>query len=272
MTTKEVLDALHRYYEDGEYLKLEEVGEDAHRQGRKIDLLVITTWQSRGYQRIAIEIKVSMSDFRKEIKSPAKADFWWRHSNRFMIAAPKELEAKIKLELPPNWGLLSVDEKGKVKIAVRPEPNRSPEPFTWQQQIGLMRVASDCTAGVRSRSHSEGYEAARKYYEKQLEKATRSPEDTRRLTAYDELRACVEAFEKETGISLTDRYGYASANSGQQTGQILNVIRQWHSNPIVQRERLEHVVNMLKRQMEDLVKLGELIEPIVQPGVSSNGA
>lgn len=72
---------------------------------RRIDVLAVSLWASRGFGVDAVEIKVDRRDYLREIENPAKADPWWRHSNRFWIAAPSTAVADPSL-LPPGWGLL----------------------------------------------------------------------------------------------------------------------------------------------------------------------
>lgn len=84
-------------------LVLQEV--TAPNSARRIDVLAVSLWASRGFGIDAIEIKVDRRDYLREIEEPAKADPWWRHSNRFWIAAPSTAVADPSL-LPPGWGLL----------------------------------------------------------------------------------------------------------------------------------------------------------------------
>lgn len=85
---------------------------------RRIDVLAVSLWASRGYGVDAVEIKVDARDFQAEIATPAKADPWWRHSNRFWIAAPSTLIANPNV-LPPGWGLLVPGNGRRFKIVVK---------------------------------------------------------------------------------------------------------------------------------------------------------
>ncbi len=130
MSSQDIRDALHGRWPDNQYIHIDEAPINSDRGGRKLDVLVVSLWRSRHYQLEGIEIKVSMADFRTEMKDSTKADWWWHHVHRFWIAAPAEIAKKIKPELPPTWGLLSVSGNG-VRALVTPEI-RTPEPIPWE--------------------------------------------------------------------------------------------------------------------------------------------
>lgn len=90
----------------------------APNSSRRIDLLAVSLWSSRGYGIDAVEIKVDRADFQREIQNPAKAEPWWRCSNRFWIAAPSTSIAN-PAELPPGWGLLVPGKGRRFKIEVK---------------------------------------------------------------------------------------------------------------------------------------------------------
>ena len=101
-----------------------------------IDLWVMGLWPSNNLRRIAVEIKMSRGDFTREIKRPKKRHRALRYSNQFYFAAPKGL---IKpSELPPEAGLLEVDEHGGVHEAI-PAPYRETFPPTWEFMAAVMR-------------------------------------------------------------------------------------------------------------------------------------
>ena len=85
---------------------------------RRIDVLAVSLWASRGYGIDAVEIKVDRRDYVNEIANPGKADPWWRNSNRFWIAAPTTLIADPNV-LPEGWGLLVPGNGRRFKIVVK---------------------------------------------------------------------------------------------------------------------------------------------------------
>lgn len=83
---------------------------------------------------IAIEVKVSVADFRRETE--AKREPWEKITHQFVYATPKGLlDPK---ELPPHCGLWEVDEFRRVAIAKRAKVNKFPEPAPQQLLVSLM--------------------------------------------------------------------------------------------------------------------------------------
>src|SRR5687768_6592624 len=110
MTAVEIRQALLNRWTPDKYLVINEAPQTPDRMGRKLDVVVISLWRSRGYELDWIEIKCSTSDWKRELDNPAKADWWWQHVHRFWIAAPVEIASRIRETLPSGWGLLACSE------------------------------------------------------------------------------------------------------------------------------------------------------------------
>lgn len=54
-----------------------------------IDMMAFSCWPSKGFTRIAFEIKTSRSDFLNELKKPEKRWLAMMYSHRFYYVAPK---------------------------------------------------------------------------------------------------------------------------------------------------------------------------------------
>src|SRR5688572_391100 len=67
-TAAEVREALTRRWPEAKYLHIPEATFNPWRQGSKIDVAVIACWQSLKWEIDAVEVKVSLSDFKKEIE------------------------------------------------------------------------------------------------------------------------------------------------------------------------------------------------------------
>ncbi len=80
MTAADLREVLARHWPAGTYLSIPEAPPNAMRQGRTLDLLVTSLWSSRGFEREGVEIKVSVSDWRRELADVAKAHWWWERS------------------------------------------------------------------------------------------------------------------------------------------------------------------------------------------------
>ncbi|MDP4501035.1 hypothetical protein [Nonomuraea turcica] len=122
--TQQLMDALIAHYrkpgadQDGEVL-LPEVA--APGSNRRADLVRIGLWPSRGYGIDVHELKVSRSDWLRELDQPAKADAWWEHSSRFWVVAPPKMI--LPEEVPPGWGLMEPPTQAnrrRFKVVVKP--------------------------------------------------------------------------------------------------------------------------------------------------------
>ncbi len=211
MKTPEVREALFSRYPTSEYLSIDEAPEDSMRQGRKLDRLVVSLWRSRGLELDGIEIKVDLGDWRKELKEPAKADWWYRHVHRFWIAAPEALCDKIKEDLPSSWGLLSVTPE-KVKVA-RKAPKHDPEPLDWSALVGCLRAAADAGPNALIREFDKGVKVGYDRAERELP-MKHDPQAWR--VKYESLNKAVEAFQQAADIHLGTTSERYAAEIGQQ--------------------------------------------------------
>lgn len=108
-------------------------------RGCRIDMLAIRAWAGgrQGHERHAIEIKVSRSDFLREVAS-GKWRTWFPLVHRFFFAAPAGL---ITLdELPEGCGLKEVTATGV--ITRRSPGRRDPGPLPEHVVVELARRAS----------------------------------------------------------------------------------------------------------------------------------
>lgn len=128
--TGQLMNALIAHYrkpgttQDGEVL-LPEVA--APGSNRRCDLLRIGVWPSRGMGIDVHELKVSRSDWLRELDDPGKADAWWPYSSRFWVVAPPKMIRPE--EMPPGWGLMEAPSganRRRFKVVVKPE-DREPK-------------------------------------------------------------------------------------------------------------------------------------------------
>jgi hypothetical protein len=181
ITSADIKVALRRRYNktsqgnDGEkYVCIEEARSGAGFAGNagQCDFLAINTWKGAGMELIGHEIKVSMSDWKRELDDPAKSDRFARFCRQWWVVAPSDLASKIVDEIPPVWGLLSVSESGRVTQRIKAPVNRNPDPVPdwfwigWLAQVDryhkrhARRIATETTAGERERIRREERERA----------------------------------------------------------------------------------------------------------------
>lgn len=204
-TAADIVAALDKRYEQAaseKWVRICEARSGAGFAGnnRQCDYLAINTWQSGGLQVIGHEIKVSYSDWKRELADTDKAETFARFCRRWWIAAPSELAKKIRPELPPAWGLLGVNANGIARELVA-APARDPElipPMWWvgwlaQTDRRQRRLeGSELDAEVNRR-----VDAARESWERTFNMKHTYAADRR-----TELVGKVREFEAATGIAI----------------------------------------------------------------------
>lgn len=115
LTADDVLSALINWHPREQYAcALEVAHATGFRVDRHLDLVVMDFWPSRGLEIKGIEIKVSLYDWKKELRDPSKAEQIARFCDSFYVAAPKGL---IPLEeVPMAWGLMEITDDRKVIV------------------------------------------------------------------------------------------------------------------------------------------------------------
>lgn len=147
--TKNILKALRRRHPESEWAFFEELragtgyrktwastGPLDNNPEQRFDAWAINLYPSKNFLRIAYEIKVSRSDFLREIKHPEKRAQALQLSNQFYFVAPPGL---IKAsELPPEAGLIEVKGEWESRLKVR-APVREAVAPTWQFFASIAR-------------------------------------------------------------------------------------------------------------------------------------
>jgi len=122
MTAKDILKCLESQYAPKMgWLCIPELGEGTGLSRRHIDLFVMQTWPSLKLCRIAFEIKVAVSDFKKELSDPDKRDPFVKHANEFYFATPVGLLDKYHDAIPPDCGLIEISETGQITKILKAE-------------------------------------------------------------------------------------------------------------------------------------------------------
>lgn len=150
MKTAHIQAALKAAYKSSEYALMWEVGDaTGSRVSRHADAVAMNLWPSRGLLIEGFEIKVSRSDWRRELDNPAKSAAVQQYCDRWWVVAPTGI---IQLhEVPALWGVKEVTEKGVVKtVKAAPDldsviPKNSP---VRSFVAAMLRRSSDEHAGM----------------------------------------------------------------------------------------------------------------------------
>lgn len=261
MNAAEVREQLELHWKPSEYLVLHECAQDAMRQGRKIDTLVVSLWKSRGYELDAIEIKVSHSDWMRELNEPAKADWWWKHSHRFWVAVPSAIADKVLATLPTGWGLLAIATDGGC-MAVRKPTKHEAEPLPWPAIVGIMRAASGAGANALVRARDAGEQSG---YLRGKRDTERQTGDLALKAKIEELNALIAAFAETSGIDITAGYGREST---RRLGELVAIIRTALIDPAIAAGELLRASERLHAHARGIDDVARHLFPVAEEATS----
>lgn len=203
------------------------------RRVREADALAMSLWPSRGLELHGFEVKVSRSDWLRELKEPEKTEHsLFQYCDRWWIVVPPDV---VKTdELPPTWGLLVL---GKRWACVKPAPQLEPVAVDRKFLASLLRrlhqaeLEPAAIAAAHERGRKEG--ASARDYEAQSNK--------RQL---DQLRASLKVFEDKSGLQIAEW-------NGEQLGDAVRQVLA--GNHLHYRRQLEGLKDVARR-------VGERIE------------
>jgi hypothetical protein len=174
---------------------------------RTIDAVALGLWPSRGMLLDGYEIKVSRSDWLRELKNPAKAEEFAGLVDRLWLVVSDAAIVKDG-ELPDGWGLLVKSGerlRAKVKAQRLTTGNGLPPRFGRSFLVPLLRAMNAVPPDMR--------EALREEAERQV--SVQSQYDAEELA---KLREQVEAFEKGAGIKI-QTWRYEGAEDVEERGR-----------------------------------------------------
>lgn len=142
ITSAHIRAALKEKFPVKSHALLFEVGNSTgYEQRRWLDAVAMGLWPSHGHEIDGIEIKISRSDYKRELEDHSKAGIIHQYCHRFWIACPKDMLNKN--ELPAGWGLMEFDqEKLSLRVKVKPE-NRNPVAPTSGFVAAMLRRAAE---------------------------------------------------------------------------------------------------------------------------------
>jgi hypothetical protein len=156
LTERGMLDLLHKRFgqqsyngavQADRYVRAEHVRAKAGFDCRTADFVAVDTWASSNIAIHGVEVKVSRSDWLRELKDPWKAEEFVPFTNYWWLAAADKSIVRDD-ELPEGWGLL-VPRGGKL-TAVKKAPRREAQPLPLARMAALLRAVAK-TAGLQVR-------------------------------------------------------------------------------------------------------------------------
>jgi hypothetical protein len=236
LDTPKLRDLLRRKFPADQYAMLYEVRDAAGFQAsRSADVMMVGLWPSRGNMLEGFELKVSRSDWLRELKQPKKADAFFKFCDRWWVVAGHGAVVKLD-ELPEPWGLMVA--KGNGLSVVRMAPPLKPEPVDRSLLAAMLKRATDTAADSPE---------VRQLIEKRVTEATKKVDDqirwaTARLTRdNEELKKAIDDFQEESGVEIRT---YRGVEIGKAVKVVLKGEHEW---------RVKELQNMHKNA-RDLVR------------------
>lgn len=198
MKTADVKAALRAHYKTAEYALMWEVSNATGSNSRRhADAVVMNLWPSRGLFIEGIEIKVSRSDWRRELDNPEKAEAIAKYCDYWWIVAPAGIVQEH--EVPAMWGYKQVSEKGAVRT-IKQAPKKDPVPLDRGFVAAMLRRASEADAGEVNALVSRQIAAERERINAEIEKGI-----SQRTQSFEKMEEKVTKL-KEAGLDLLNRY------------------------------------------------------------------
>lgn len=152
-TEREMLDALHARYSLGygngpRYAVAEHVRSHCSFDARRTaDFVAMDMWKTGRLDLHGFEVKVSRSDWLRELKDPSKAAEFIPYMNRWWLVIADASMVKAD-ELPAGWGLMelaSLGGRASMRI-VKHAPRRDALPLPPTRLAPLLRAVAQTAA------------------------------------------------------------------------------------------------------------------------------
>lgn len=207
-------------------------GTGAH-QASYADALAYNLFPSSGHKIEGFEIKISRSDWLRELKQPEKAGYVMQYCDQWWLVAPKGV-AFVE-ELPKSWGFYEI-VNGKFYCRRR-APELKPIAPDLSFIAALLRRS---TEGVVSKSVLWD----REKLARQEEREACAEEIKRAKGEVESLEARVAEWEKASGLKVFGDYMHGSKEIGAAVRWVLdgNLNRALEYNT---REAIDHVKTIL---------------------------
>jgi hypothetical protein len=215
---------------------------------RTADAIAMSLWPSRGLELIGHEIKVSRSDWVRELKQPEKAEAFCELVDRWYVVV-SDAEIVKPGELPETWGLIV--KQGSRLVCKKEAPAlrdlTTKPPISRSFLVCLLRAAG-LKASAEPEAIIEAREAGRAEAQVAYDHTTEHMRD--QITRYQQER---QAFRDASGVSLD---WFADQNGRtERIGQTLKLVLEGDSRA----EELERRIRMVVAQAENVAAAGRQV-------------
>lgn len=209
-------------------------------KSRSADAVAMSLWPSRGIELHGFELKVSRSDWQRELADPSKAESICQFCDRWWLVVSDRSIVKDG-ELPPTWGLLAKNGDG-LKI-VTPAPQLSPQPITREFLAALLRRVSEQTV-----TKVDVDAAERKGFERGKAAAKSGTNEQRLEHENAILMKAMKAFEEASGLKINGWDGGRIGDAVKRLMATENATTEAERRLKETRESLTRVLSMIDKQ------------------------
>lgn len=240
--------ALRTRFKSPEYALFEQVANSTGAASRRwADAVALGIWPSRGLSLHGFEIKVSRSDWKKELATPAKSEPVQKYCDYWHIVTPRGLVDPS--DLPPTWGLLEVTPKKTLVTRVKAPP-LEPVPVTRHFLAALLRRHFEAWDAALRAARDEGYKKGAE---------NGNGEIVARLTAdrkhHEALREQVHEYEKASGLKI--EFGWQHEEMGEAVRLLMD---KRHRTDVL--DMLKNDARAYERRLSDLQADISLLEAV----------
>lgn len=118
---------------------------------RRIDVVAFNCWPSKGWHRLAFEVKRTRQDFKREIENPKKRKWVEENFHQTYFVTPHGLVQKD--EIPESWGLMTATKAGDKLRVTKVATHREIGPLPETVALSAIRSLADIIAHDRGRHH-----------------------------------------------------------------------------------------------------------------------
>lgn len=237
-TSQSLHEALQNSFPSPNFVYLKEVRDATGFDSvRSADALAIGLYRSCGRLIHGFELKVSRSDWLRELKNAAKAESLMRYCHRWALIVP-DVSIVHDGELPPTWGLGVVHQtrknaNPKIRWVVKP-PELNPEPASMVFLTALIyaarKIDSKEQEALLNKARDEGRKQGTNEHRHKLDNLTR-------------LSDAVEEFEKKSGVRISQ---YDSSLTAGNKGLSFKKWQESHTSL----EKFRNSLQQLKEQAD----------------------
>jgi hypothetical protein len=124
---------------------------------RTADYVAMDLWPSKGLALHGHEIKVSRSDWLRELKEPEKAAEFIPYMNHWWLVASDPRIVR-EGELPEGWGLMVM--RGPLLVVASKAPRRDAKPLTPTRLAALLRAVTQTSEHLARQAAARDYARA----------------------------------------------------------------------------------------------------------------